>query len=232
MRQSDHENLSLLETVGGLIFEPRTTVENLLDSESPPHAVSLFILLLLTIFGPIFYQFFKYGYNHESIAAVGALFVLIVFSIMVFVMIESWLFIIVGIDCGPSGVFACITYTFAPLIAIIAVVYGYNYYSSGTFSVVNLLVSGRGIMSGSFTKALPVSIGIAQLLVLIVFFYAVRYVGKMHSITSLAVACLSLIPFYLAFLAGLFVAESVHQGIVELVWNLILSVSDPNIFRR
>jgi hypothetical protein len=230
MASDPSESPSLLESLIGLIFEPRNTVEALLSEDRPRHGLSLLTLLLLAVFGPIAYQFYYLGYNQQSLTAASALLVLILFTIITFLMLESWLFILLGIDASPSAIYSCLSYSFGPLILAVILVYTFNYISSGTFSLIDVLVVGKALISERFLRIFPIAIAIVQINALLVFFSGVKYIGHMHPITAVAVSLFSLIIFYIAFAAGLFVAESIHHGIVDLVVALMTSPVKGKIF--
>jgi len=211
------ERLTFLEAFFGLILEPRTTIAILFEDESPRHGLSFIIVLLITIFGPVLTQTSKYGDPFETIPAVYALALLMLITIIVFLLLESWFFMLMGIDCNSWSLFSAIGYCCAPLVVVVIFIYGFNYISSGYLSLLRVLVTGQWGYATKFVKVLPLALCIAQVSIVVLFYYSIKRVGELHTLSALCLTLFSLVPFYIAFTLGLLVAQLVHPGILQVV---------------
>lgn len=211
------ERLGFLEAFLGLILEPRTTINVLFAEETPRHGLGFIITLLISIFGPVMLQTSYYGPPSETIPAVYALAVLILVTVMVFLLLERLFLVVVGIDCTSWALFSLIGYCCVPLVVTVIFIYGFNYASSGYLSLLRVLVTGQWGYATKFVKVFPMALAIAQLSIMVIFFYGMRRMAHVHTLTALCLMIFSLVPFYMSFFLGLLGAQLLHPGILGVV---------------
>ncbi len=205
----------------GLALEPRSTLALLFSRRPLPHVYSLIFFLLFTTIAPIIYQFIYYGCTREAfVALVGLLFAILVVSFF-FLIFESWLLVIFGVEASPRDILALFAYSSAPMVVVIILVYLYNYSSTGSLSLLGIIIGGNAGQSDQLHRILPFLIFIAQIDVLIIFCLALKSLGKLHLPSTLLICALSVIPFYGALALTLFAGEVIHPGISDSILELL-----------
>lgn len=226
------EQVGYLEALAGLITAPGATTEQLLAEKNPPHSVALLATLIGTIFGPIILHMYNYRYVIYRPEALFSLLFIFSFTLLIFILIESLFLMIIGISIRIEHVMACIMYSLAPLILFFWLVYIFNYLNNGMLSLVSFILYNNIPLSDRFIKIFPLAVTIVQINTILVFFYGIRFLGEMHTITALSVTMLSLIPLYLSFIISLFIADMASPGILNTFLQLLVSPEHLIYFRR
>lgn len=225
--EAPQERVSLFEALVGLILEPSQTVESLFEVDPPPYVPTFFLLVIGTIFTPLVAQIYKYNLQDHAVSALWGLIVMFVLALVLFIILESIFLLLMGLNFTLHGLLACIAYSLVPLFFSLWLIYLFNYLSAGRLSLITFLLSGFSSGDDSFLKVLPIVSVVVQLLMLVVYFYAIRAMGAVGSITAFMIAIISLVPLYLALLVGLMVSELLHQGIIAVFLQLLASPELP-----
>lgn len=217
----DKEEIGFFGALFGLVTQPAETTQTLLAHDSPRHAFSLLFSVALVFFGPFLFYMFKYGPAIYRPQLIYGFTVFLVLSVLLFVLIESILLLITGLDFSFTQLFAIIAYSLAPLVAFFLLVYVFNYMSVGSISMVNLLVNPKTVMADKFMKILPYAMLIAEANVLIVFAYSIKVVGGLHMPTAIILTAFSILPLTVAVYVGLYFADQISPGLKEGFLSLL-----------
>lgn len=230
--ESEDTKLSFFEALAGIVLEPSATMEALFSKERPPYYFTFALILVLTIFVPIIAQIYKYQVELYNVSVIYSLVIVLFLTLFLFLLIESIFLLLLGIDFTPAGLFAAVAYSLTPLTFSLWLIYLFNYLSSGKLTVVTLLLTGFSAGDDSFIKILPIAAVVVQLMILIVFYYALRAMGGLGGVTAFMVSMLSLIPLYSALLLSLMVAELVREGTIAIFLKLLASPDIVEFFQR
>lgn len=214
---------NFIEAYLGLVLNPGEMTETLFARERPPYVFSFFLVAIVSVFGPIVLQTLKYGYNLFDTTTIASLAIILGFSVLCFILIESLFLGILGLGFSPLRVSACIGYSTAPLVGALWLTYLFNYMSNGRLTLVSLLITGVSSPHDPTLEAMPWVILIAHLLMIIVFIFSLLRLGRLRWISGSLVALASLIPLYGSFLLGIFLADSINPGTVRLLLKVINS---------
>ena len=217
------EPIGFVEAFLGLVLEPGTTTDVLYRQKSPPYAITLLLALIVTIFVPIAAQLYKYGFAVYRLDMVFPLFIIFTFTFLIFVLLEAILLFVLGVDSSVDDVIASTGYALTPLILAIWLLYLFNYLNNGSLTFVAYLLEGASGEVDSFIQIAPIAFLIAQLWVLLVFFYSIRAMGEMSGLSALLVTIVSTIPFLISLFIGLNVAELARPGTIEVFQKILES---------
>lgn len=223
MSPREREEISFIDAIFGLLFEPGGTVRTLLDYEKPPYGSTIFACLVLSIFVPIASQVYKYGstiYNSSAILSLG---LILFFTVLIFVLVEGLFLQLLGIQITIRQLWSTVAYCITPFILALWLIYLFNYLAMGRLTLVTLFMTGYSAVDDRFLRIIPIALLIAQLNILVVFFHSVRFIGNMESITAALVTFFSLIPFYVALLIALSIGEMARPGTLGLFEKVLLS---------
>ncbi len=215
--------LNFLEALFGLMLQPGETSESLLSYEKKPYAWTLVCCLVLTFSIPIMSQYLKYGDAIYRIEVVLSFFLVEVACFLLFILLESLFLRLLRIEIGINELFASVSYCLAPVLLCLWLVYLFNYLMTGRLSIVQFLLSGNLDMSDRFINIVPIIALIAGLNVLIVFFYCVRFLGQMHSVSAMFLALISGLPFFAAAFISLMIGEMARPGTAAVFLRVLTS---------
>ncbi len=223
MHRPEKEQPNFIEAYLGLVLNPAEMTETLFSREKPPYVFSFFMVAILSVFGPIVLQTLKYGYSLFDTTAVASLAIIVGFTVLCFILIESIFLGILGLGFSPLRVGACIGYSSAPLVGALWLTYLFNFMSNGRLTLVTLLITGASSPDDPTMESIPYVLIISQLLMLIVFFYSLLNMGRLRWLSGGLVAVASLVPLYGSFILGIFLADSLNPGTVNLLLKVINS---------
>ncbi len=225
--KDDRRQMGFFEALLGFVMAPGFTAETLLSEVRPPHGFAFLALLIISIFTPILSKVVKTPNPEQFIPALLSLFALVFVTLILFIILECWILLILRIEMPVSIMLTCIGYTFAPVVFAILLTYGLNYFGSGELSLANVMLDIGNPPPPGFLKMLPYIIGIAALIAMWVFYNSIRFVGELGGFTTSIITLVALLPFFASFATGLFIADRVRPGTVELVINVLF---DPRGF--
>jgi hypothetical protein len=230
MEKSYEAPPNFLEALFGLIALPGGATEDLLSQEDPPYGATIFLCLFLTLFVPIASQLYKYGVTVYDNNAIFSIFFVIFITLLIFLIVEGLFLQILGVDIPLKHLTSMVAYCTVPFMFAIWLIYLFNYLSTGNLSLLKMLMTGFSVESDRFLQVTPLAFFIAQLMVLLVFFYSIRFLGRMHFFTAFAVTLLSLIPFYLSFIIALLLGNSIRPGTFDIFMQIIASPKALTVF--
>lgn len=213
-------NKNLFSSFLGLVFEPGSTTTELENYE--PTRLNLLILTLFafsTLLPAIYTLSSSTELSGSSSGSFGVLLSMLL-MVIIFFTLESFLLALLGLKASLSQLFALFIYPLAPIILGLWLIYLFDYLNNGTLATFEFLFFSSANYNARFFELLPIAIIIIQLNVLLVFFYALRSLGKMSFFSALSVTALSLIPFYLSFLTASFLANLIVPGTIENLLRL------------
>ncbi len=223
MSPRDREEIGFLDAIFGLLFEPGGTVTALLNYERPPYAFTIFLSLIATVYTPIVAQIYKYGSSVFNGSALLSLSIIIVFTILIFVLVEGLFLQLLGIPIGLRGLWASVAYCITPFILAIWLVYLFNYLAMGRLTLVTLFLTGYSAVDDRFLRIVPLAMLVAQLNVLVVYYHCMRFMGQMEAISAVLVTFFSLIPFYVALLISISIGEIARPGTIGLFEKILIA---------
>ncbi len=219
--------MGFFEALFGFVISPGYTAETLLSERRPPHGFAFTFLLILSIFTPILAKIIKDPNPSQHFPALASLFALVFVTLLLFIILECWILLILRVEIPPGLMLTCIGYSFAPVVFAILVTYGLNYFSSGELSLGNVILDIGKPPPPGFLMLLPYIVGFAAIYGMWVFFNALRCVGDLGGFTTAILTIVSLLPFFASFATGLFIADRVRPGTVELIVHVLV---DPKGF--
>jgi hypothetical protein len=188
-------SISLFGTIFGLSIDTKNTVRKLFENSTPPHLLSLFVILLIAIFCPPIFYFINSKTDVITVQDLARMY--IVFNCMfIFLSILNYITLIAfGVRASLIEVTASIVYSLTPLSLVLLILYSFNYVNSGNLTLIPYFLSGKITNSQDPTlKVLPYALSISGLILLYVYMHCVKYLGYMHYITALFTLILSVIP--------------------------------------
>ncbi|MBX7143249.1 MAG: hypothetical protein K1X79_02245 [Oligoflexia bacterium] len=230
-RSGPREDLSFIEALLGLFFEPSSTIEILLSQEKPPYPFTIVACFVLSVYVPIFAQAYKYGVFVFDPNALLSLALIMLFTFLVFVLVEGVFLSLLGVEVSVRHLIAVTAYCLTPFVLALWLVYVFNYIAMGRLTLVTLLMTGLTQMDDKFMRIVPVAFLVAQLNMWIVLFFALKYLGSMHTVTAMGVTLLSLVPFYIALLIALFIGEQARPGTFEIFKEILISPLNITVYR-
>ncbi|RMG43010.1 MAG: hypothetical protein D6719_04820 [Candidatus Dadabacteria bacterium] len=219
-----------IEAILGLFFEPGSIIERLLSVDRPRYAATILLCLFVTIFAPPIAQQIKYGTTVYRPEAILSIFIAIFFFILIFSLLEGLFLQIIGVEFEFRQLLAAIAYALTPLMLAIWLVYAFNYWASGSLSLVSYLVTGSLNIDDHFLRIIPAAFTVAVLWVLLLFYYSVRVIGDMHPLNAALVTILSVVPAFLSFWMGLLLGDLARPGTVEIFLNILVSPSSLTLY--
>ena len=194
-----------------------------MQHQGAPFGLRLLICFFISIFVPLGVQVIKYNHSVHEARGVTSLFIILVFWLLLFCVFEHLFLRIIGIKALPSTVFACTAYTLTPLMWFMWFFYAFNYYTSGSLVIADVLVAGNASASKFFLRVAPVLVWVALLSVLYIFSQSLRVLGELSPSGGFTSAIMSLVPFVLAFLLATVIVEKGRPGTVEYFRSIIES---------
>ncbi|MCB0353027.1 MAG: hypothetical protein KDD64_05855, partial [Bdellovibrionales bacterium] len=91
---------NFVEAIFGILAEPGSMTETLLEEEVPPYGLTCVLCLCLTIGVPMLAQYYKYALQPiqlYNLPAVASIFLVFFFTLIIFLVLESLLFVILRI---------------------------------------------------------------------------------------------------------------------------------------
>jgi len=225
MHRSRDDDLNFLEALFGLMLQPGETSEELLGHKDPPYATTLLFCLLLTIFVPVFSQLVKYGMTVYDPEAIFSLFLVVTFSLLFFILLEGIFLRILRVEFNLKQLFATTAYCTAPFLLALWLIYFFNYLSTGRLSLLQIILTGYSSVPDRFIHIVPIALLIALLNILVVFFYCVRFIGQLHSISAMSITVLSSVPLLGSLVVGVIMGEFAHPGTANTFMRIITSPS-------
>lgn len=230
MSSRDEQEINFLDAMFGLLFEPGGTVRTLLSSARPPFSFTIFLCLILSIVVPIVAQTYKYGYTIFNIEAVASLALILFFTVLIFILVEGIFLQLLGIHVTIRQLWCTVAYCITPFILALWLIYLFNYLAMGRLTLVTLFMTGHSAVDDRFLRIIPFAMLIAQLNMLVVFFHSVRFIGELHTLTATIITLFSLVPFYVALLIALSIAELARTGTIALFQKILLSPASLTYF--
>lgn len=219
------------EALFGLMLRPAATTRVLIQGHSsPPYGATLLLCLFLTVFVPIFAQQWKYGVTSYRLDAVWALLIVFFFTLLVFILLEGIFLLILGINVSANSLIAIVGYALTPLTLALWLIYAFNYFSYGSLSLVTFFLSGQSGAGDTFLRIVPLALLIAQVMVILVFFYAIRTIGEMHYFTGLLSTLISFALLYVSFVLGVFIADVALPGTADTFSTILVTPSRLTAF--
>lgn len=228
-QKTDEQDLTFVDALFGLITEPSQVTTRLLSKDRPPFLLSLAACLLLSIYTPIIAQIFKINFLHYRTDLILSLSLVFFFSVLFFVLLEAIFLRVVGVSIEVYHMFAAIIYSLTPLIVVIWLYYAINFFFDGRLTVITYLISGYSHIDDRFLKIFPFVHLIAKIYVLMLFFFCIKALGKMHSLTALMTSLLSIGPFYIANLLAVAIAEYAFPNTVNVFSNVFRNLKYTDI---
>jgi len=221
---------NFLEAITGLVFEPGYTTDLLLNKNYPPYIPGIIICFLLTVAVPLVAFIVKNNAEFENAASLLGIIFALVFTFVLFILFEGVLLLILRISATPFQLLGIASYCLVPLMFAIWLIYLFNFFSDGRLTVAELMVTGYAPISSQFLKVLPVAFIIVQVNLFLLVFYSLKSIGALSFFSALFITLLSGIPFYLAFILGVFLGDIVHTGTIDTFQTLLLNIDFSVIF--
>ena len=229
---SPDDRPNFFSTLLGLVLEPGTTIESLLEDEYPRFALSLLLILLVTIFVPIIIQARRYNIASSHATSIASIAVVVVLTIVLFFILEGIFLQILSVHVSIARLFAAISYTLTPLTLAIWLIYGFNYFYNRQLSIITLLLTGFRSGDDQFLRVVPVAALVAQLMMMVVFYHCIRVIGEYGGVTSFFITVLSGVPLYVSLGIALLVAEGVRAGTIETFLQIMNSTEFFSLFEN
>lgn len=214
----------------GLVTEPRATTERLFSLRPPPFALSLFVVLVASVFGPILAQYFRYEASAYRLDALLSLCLVFGFSIPLFVLIETIGLLLLGVEVRLAQVAAAVSYALTPVSFIILLFYGSNYLNTGRMSLINFLLEGARSSPDPFMTVLPWALGITAAIVFVVFYYCIRIIGGLQPFSAAFMLLFSVAPAAAALRLALYIGDQARPGTSELLWKVVANPASLTYF--
>lgn len=224
------EGPSFVQALFGLIVEPNHTTKLLIDRPRPPYVLRFFALVLFTIFAPMAYQLYNFRTVFWRSDAILSLVLIFTFTVLVFILTETIFLFILGIPSSIWQVTACVAYAAVPLIFVTWLVYVFNYFTTGSLTLLNLLLWGQYPIDDAFIRLMPIALTVTQIIVILIFSYGLKHMGELSTPTSLLLTVFSLIPFYSALLVSVYIGELARPGTFAIFLRIIGSPSSLTFF--
>lgn len=217
----DTKQLTLLQTLGGLVLRPIETVDRLFVNPNPVHTVLIFFLMLLTVLAPVLASIKTHGRWLYDPAAVLSLVMVLCFTFVYFILIEQLFlrFLKVRIDLFDLAHAAC--YCMVPLIMVIWCLYLYNILDAGGLTFVNFMIAGVPKKAEPLVEVVPFLMNLAFLGCFVVFFRALKALNKMYTSNAFIIGILSLVPFHLALILAVMTADQISPGTTDVFMRLL-----------
>lgn len=231
MASESKDKIGLVWAFFGLVLEPGVTTGALYRLRTPPYAITLIFSLIVTVFVPIVAQVYKYGFAVYRIDMVVPLFIIFTFTFFIFVLLESLLLTLLGVDSTVDDVIAATGYALAPMIVAIWLLYFFNYLNNGSLTFVAYLLEGASGELDSFIRIAPLAFIIAQAWVILVFYYSMKAMGELGGFSALLITIVSLLPLTLSLFFALNVAEIAQPGTIDIFQRIIESPKSVLVYR-
>lgn len=205
----------------GLVLSPGDTTSALFEVPRPPYIGSLFCLMLLSVLGPLAFQAAAYGYSAVDLTTLKSLMLAGFCAVGAFGLIEAVFLAILGFGFHPVRALACLAYASAPIVVATWLLYIFNYLGNGHLTLTTIIFTGEASHDDPTLRSLPYVVGIAQIMMAIVFFYSIRFMAKLSAFNGFLVALGSLVPLYGSVLLGFFAADIVRPGTIALLLKLL-----------
>ena len=219
---------NFIEALFGILAEPGSMTETLLEEDTPPYGFTCLLCLSLTIGVPMLVQYYKYASQPiqlYNLPAVASIFLVFFITLAIFLVLESLLFAILRIPPKFVALASLLCYCLFQLMFALWLVYFFNYLSDGYLSIVEYALTGIPSVSQRFMSILPIAFLIIQINVFLVFFYGVRTLGRLETVNAFALTLVSLVPFYLSLIIAIFLGDLVREGTIEIFQDLLTNSS-------
>lgn len=212
---------SIVEVLFGLVLTPRDTVETLLEYDPPPYRSTCILFFYLTIFIPMIIQYMKYDETVIVPLTIALLFFALTLSLATFIITEAIMLLLLRTEISPGTVVASIAYSLTPVTIAIWIVYIFNYMTNGNLSIVTFILTGMGTLDSGFIRVIPWATLIIALIMFVVLFYCLRFLGSMIWLNALGLTTLSLLPLLFGVAVGLSFAEALSPGSYDALKTLL-----------
>jgi hypothetical protein len=221
MRRPHEDGPTCIASFLGLILHPVETTAILFAEERPPFVFTYLIVGLMSVFAPLIYEIGRYRYVPPALGGLGDIALVVALTVGIFIVIEGGLLAILGLGFAPAKLLACIVYSSAPLVFALWLTFIFNYLGEGRLTIATLALTGARTPDDPMLRSLPFVVVIAQILMAIVFFFSLRRMLKLGTFDGGLIAAISFVPLYGAFIAALFIADTLRPGVVLAVLKLL-----------
>lgn len=222
---NNSDRIGFFDAFLGLVVDPFNTINRLYRQSVPPHMFLFFAALILTIFGPLFYQVYRLDFADTKMNVVIAFGMALVIATFVFVGVETLLLRLLGVEIGFDDVVAGVAYSTAPLTVLLIGYLIADYSMTGELNLVNYVLTGYAHFSDKFLLIFPWIHLVGKILVIVIFFNVMRVAGAMNFLTASMVTVLSLGVFYSALVLGLKFSErffpNTLDGFLLLLFQMV-----------
>jgi len=228
--RSDNSEPSFLGSMVGLLLEPGTTIERLFEEEHPRYSLSMFLILLVSVFVPIIVHARRYNIAQSHATSIASIAVVVLLTIFLFFVLEGIFLQFISAKISMAKLLAMISYTLTPLTLAIWLVYAFNYFYNQQLSIVTLLLTSFRSGDDQFLRIVPVAALVAQLMMMVVFYHCIRVLTNYGGVTSFFITVISGVPLYVSLGISLLVAEGIRTGTIETFLQIINSAEVLNLF--
>jgi hypothetical protein len=222
-------NVSFLEALLGIFLQPRSVTRQLITRPHPPYIFGLILAFVATLFTPIITQAYYYRSLGYSVNVTYSIFLLFVLFALFFTLLELILLRLFAVPVDGEKMVAIFAYALTPVTNVVWLIFLLNFFTNGSLTIVTRVLAGFGELDPRTLFFIPIALGAAQIISLIVFFNAIQELGKMHLFSCLFMAVISFIPLYVSLIMGMVVAEIVFPGTLA---NIVLITPWPDAALR
>lgn len=218
-------DLSLLDSLFGLLSDPMSTLAELLACTKPPYGLQLLLSLLLILLGPIGLQLWRWDFLQTRTAAISSLSLIVVLSALFFIVLETFFLWLWGFKFPIDRMATLIIYCVAPLGTLALGYYAVNLaICQGRLTLTTYIITGVKDADDWLIVYFPFLHLLAKGWFIYLFYHGLRILGKMSTANAVFLSILSSIPFYLAIWVACqavdYVLPGSNQGVLELAFSL------------
>lgn len=218
-------SVSLYDALIGLTTEPYSTTLRLIENRPQSAPYKLVTLLVVSVFLPLLSHIILNQQVGGSEIAVGLLLASVV-NLVLFVVLESILLKVLGIDSTLEDAFAVTAYATTPLTLFVWLVYAFNLGTSGSLTIIDAILSGNLYYNDKFLLVVPYAFIIVQANCALILYYSLKKLGELHPISAIVTVLLSIVAGYISSAVGLLVGEVASPGLMEVVSKRLVPNSE------
>ncbi|MBX7142849.1 MAG: hypothetical protein K1X79_00185 [Oligoflexia bacterium] len=224
MAQSS-DDISFVEAFVGLLMEPQVTLEQLLNQERPPYALSMFNAILAILLGPPAIQLLRWDFLETRTRALAALFLMLVLTALFFILLEYLFLRLWSYRLSLLTLARLLVYAAAPLGVLALGYYIVNLsICQGRLTVASYLLTGVRDADDWLIAYFPALHIVGKMWFLYLFYHGLRILTNMRPALAVCLAIFSSIPFYLGMLSAFTFVDWLWPGSADIVAQLAMAI--------
>lgn len=221
MQNDDRENkIGFIGALFGLAIQPWESTQLLLQDEKPRFAISFLVLFILIIFGPALIYILQHGDQTPVPQKINMLAVAFLTFLILYIIFQAIFFFILGFEFTFAQLFASIIYSLTPFMALLLIVYAFNYISSGNFRFLHAMAQGQISAPLAYTKIMPWLVMITELSMFFTIMFSIKVLNDASNTSAFIYTFLALAPLAAAAYGSGIISEIFVPGSKSYVFKL------------